>query len=116
MNLTLAKNFKGLLAEYLTIFWYLCRFYTPVKHRYRNYCGEIDFICSKRGLLVFVEVKYNKMGLSEYTVSPKQRQRISNAADCFLMQNAMYQNFNIRFDLSVITPYTAKPQIITNAW
>jgi putative endonuclease len=105
----------GILAEYITAFIYILKFYRILHHRLGSYVGEVDLI-AKRGLqLVFIEVKARKNGITENIVSLKQQQRIRRAAKLYISQNTQYQNYNIRFDLVVISPYKI-PIIIKNAW
>lgn len=105
----------GLLAEYLTIFFYKLTFHHILHHRMRNYGGEIDIVALRAKQLVFIEVKARKTIINDQILLEKQQQRIKKAAEIFLMRNRKYENYNVRFDLVIIRPYKL-PMIIKNAW
>ena len=110
------NSFKlGILAEYLVLILYKLRFYTILHHRMKTCVGEIDLVAFRAKQLVFIEVKARKYGIHDGIVSDLQQQRITRAAEFFLSKNPKYANYNIRFDLVVITPYHW-PLIIKNAW
>ena len=105
----------GVLAEYLVLILYKIRLYSILHHRMKTLVGEIDLIALRGKQLVFIEVKARKNGLCEGIVSQDQQARIKRAAELFLAKNPEYNNYNIRFDLAVIKPYSW-PLIINNAW
>ncbi len=105
----------GLLAEYLTIFFYRLSLHQILYHRLRNHGGEIDLIAIRGKQLIFIEVKARKTIINDQILLHKQQQRIKRAAEIFLMHRPKYQNYNIRFDLVIIRPYKL-PIIIKNAW
>lgn len=110
------KNWNlGLFAEYLVLILYKIRFYTIIHHRMKTYVGEVDLVVSRGKQLVFIEVKARKNGICQNIVSPKQQERIRQAAKFFVSKNSEYINYDIRFDLVVVTPYRF-PLIIKNAW
>ena len=106
---------RGLLYEYYAAFFYMFKFYRVIARRYRNYCGEIDFIALRNRQLIFVEVKFRKEGLTENTLSINQRKRITRAAQFFIGRNPKYANYDVRFDFVVFSK-GFRPQIIENAW
>lgn len=105
----------GILAEYIVLILYKIRFYSILHLRMKTYVGEIDLIARRGEQLVFIEVKARKNGIHEGIVSQEQQMRIKRAAELFLSQNIQYKNYNIRFDLVVISPHHW-PLIIKNAW
>lgn len=110
------KSFKfGLFAEYVAMFLYVIQFYKILRHRMRNYGGEIDLIAVRGNKLVFIEVKARSSDLDDVLVSVSQQQRIRKAAEIFLIHNRKYQNYEIRFDLVVIRSYKF-PVVIRKAW
>lgn len=110
------KNFRfGLCAEYLVMIIYNLKFYNVLKHRMRNYSGEIDIICQRGKKLVFVEVKARKDIKDDIICSSFQQNRIKKAAAIYLAANPKYQDFDLRFDLVIIRPWRL-PEIIENAW
>ena len=109
------KYYLGLFSEYLVIIIYMLKLHFIIHHRIRFRIGEIDIIARKGKNLVFIEVKARKNGIHEQIVSTKQKNRIINSAKLFLSKNPKYKDYNIRFDLVVVSGYKW-PQIIENAW
>jgi putative endonuclease len=105
----------GILAEYIVLILYKILFYRILHLRMKTYIGEIDLIALRGKQLVFIEVKARKNGIHEGIVSQDQQMRIKRAAELFLSQNIQYKNYNIRFDLVVIS-LRHWPLIIKNAW
>lgn len=110
----ISLNF-GLVAEYVVYFIYKLKFYKILHHRKRYHLGEIDLIALRGKNLVFIEVKARRTNIDDRIVSLNQRQRIKKVAEVFISCHQKYQNYNIRFDLVIIKPFTW-PQIIKNAW
>jgi putative endonuclease len=109
-------NFRfGVLAEYFVMLLYQLQFYSILHHRMRNIAGEIDLICQRGKLLVFVEVKARSSNFDDILCTNAQQQRIRRAAEIFIQRNTKYSQYQIRFDLVIIRPYKF-PKIIKNAW
>lgn len=111
----LSKYNFGLIGELISICIYCCKFYRILHRRYRNYAGEIDLICKKGNLLVFIEVKARYKCDLNMVISQKQIMRITKAAQLFIAFHPEFQKCDIRFDLVMISK-TKLPQIIKNAW
>lgn len=110
------NSFKfGVFAEYLVMLLYMLQLFSILHRRMRNIAGEIDIVCQRGGLIVFVEVKARSNDLDDVLCTPWQQQRIRKAAEVFLQRNPKYSTCDVRFDLVVIRPYKL-PQIIKNAW
>ncbi len=105
----------GLIGEYIAIIIYKLKFYQILHHRKKYYTGEIDIIALRGRQLVFVEVKARRSNVDDRILSTYQQIRIKKSASIFLSANPKYQNYNIRFDLIIIRPYSI-PTIIKNAW
>lgn len=118
---------KGLWAERLTKFFLRLKGYRILAHRQRTPFGEIDMIVRRRGTLAFVEVKHRPDEEKAFhALSPKQRQRLEQAARWFLAygqpQRKRFFNshekkdlgFQVRFDIVLVIPY--KLIHLTNAW
>jgi putative endonuclease len=105
----------GLIAEYFVALIYKVMFYKILRHRMRNYAGEIDLIVTKGRLIIFIEVKARTSHIDDRLISLKQQTRIVNAATLFLSRNLQYQHYDMRFDLVIVRPYKI-PTIIQNAW
>ena len=104
----------GLLGEYIAIIIYKVKLYQILYHQKRYYVGEIDIIALRGHQIVFIEVKSRRSN-DNNVLSIKQQIRIKNSAKAFLSYNPKYQNYDVRFDLVIIRPYTF-PTIIENAW
>ncbi|ETZ06879.1 hypothetical protein P618_200950 [Holospora obtusa F1] len=52
---------KGVKAEELVLDYFLSQGYTCKYRRLRTPFGELDLVCSKSNILLFIEVKYRKI-------------------------------------------------------
>ena len=110
----ISRYYFGIIAEGLVAIYYFFSGYYIVSRRMRNYAGEIDLICKKGDLLVFVEVKARRRydgSFNEWMISEHQKNRIIRAACVFNKDSAM----NLRFDV-VIFSLNKWFSIIKNAW
>ncbi|MFK8040636.1 MAG: YraN family protein [Rickettsiaceae bacterium] len=110
-------NTLGLVSEYIVIIIYMMRFYKLLRHRMRNYVGEIDIVMVRNKTIVFIEVKARSslFKYEERVLKSNQQLRIKRSAELFLSWHKKYQSYDIRFDLVLISPYKL-PMIIRNAW
>ncbi len=103
-------------AENLAVFSLRLKFYRILERRYRSPAGEIDIIAIRGGMLVFIEVKSRPtLEKAMESVSLRQRQRISRAAEAFLQRRPDLQTLTIRFDVLLIVPKRL-PHHIKDAW
>ncbi|WP_371223337.1 YraN family protein [Orientia tsutsugamushi] len=105
----------GVLAEWLIIARYSVRLYSFIGHRMRNSAGEIDIICTKGQVIVFIEVKARRSNFDNTICNHQQITRIRKSAELYLYYNRQYSNFDVRFDLAIVRPMQW-PLIIENAW
>lgn len=106
--MNIVSSYKsGIFYERIAKFFLLCKMYKILFQRYKTYAGEIDIIARKGGSIIFVEVKYrSKLNFNYETVTGKQINRIKKAASLYISSNEnLYQNFDIRFDLIIISNY-----------
>ena len=96
----------GLIGEYISILFYVAKFYIILQHRFKSKFGEIDIICKRYNTLVFVEVKSRSGDYDEVICSQTQQKRMMRAAEFFLLQNPRYRSCRIRFDLVLIKPFS----------
>ena len=95
----------GLSAETRAAAYLMAKGYRILAKRFRTPYGEIDLVARKRNLLVFVEVKARgSLDEAAYAVTPRQRQRIINAAQAWLMAHPEHAEFDMRFDAMLIAP------------
>jgi putative endonuclease len=79
--------------------------YQILSTNFRNRFGEIDIICSKNDIIVFVEVKTFLTGnveLLQKVLNSQKQKRIVETAKYFLLNHRKYNNNLIRFDVVVI--------------
>ena len=107
---------RGHRAELLAIWVLRLKGFRILARRYRSPAGEIDLIARRFSLLVFAEVKARRNNAdAAWSISRRQQQRISRAAEHFLATNPVYQNHDARFDAILVSP-GRWPRVIANAW
>jgi len=95
----------GLSAESRAAALLMAKGYRILARRFRTPHGEIDLVARKRSLLAFVEVKARaSLDDAAYAVTPRQQQRIINAAQAWLMGHPEHVEFELRFDVILIAP------------
>lgn len=86
--------------------------FSILERRFKTRGGEIDLICRKKELLVFLEVKY-RQSLEEaiYAITPRNQARIITAAQSYLAQEPCDEIGTYRFDVLAFAPRQGlKPQ------
>jgi putative endonuclease len=95
----------GLSAEARATAYLMAKGYRILAKRFRSPYGEIDIVARRRNLLAFVEVKARAtLDDAAYAVTPRQQQRIINAAQAWLMTHPEHADFDLRFDAMLIAP------------
>ena len=95
----------GLSAESRAAAFLIAKGYRILAKRFRTPYGEIDLVARKRNLVAFVEVKARaSLDEAAYAVTPRQQQRIVNAAQAWLMAHPEHAEFDLRFDAVLIAP------------
>jgi putative endonuclease len=95
----------GISAEAKAAALLMAKGYRILAKRFRTPHGEIDIVARKRDLLAFVEVKARgSLDDAAYAVTPRQQQRIINAAQGWLMAHPEHAEFEMRFDAILIAP------------
>ena len=95
----------GLSAESRAAALLMAKGYRILAKRFRTPYGEIDLVARKRNLLAFIEVKARaNLDDAAYAVTPRQQQRIIEAAQAWLMAHPEHANFELRFDAMLIAP------------
>ena len=101
----LAAFQTGLSAESRAAAWLIAKGYRILARRYRTPYGEIDIVARRRNLLAFAEVKARAtLDDAAYAVTPRQQQRIIDAASAWLMAHPEHASFDLRFDAMLIAP------------
>ena len=79
--------------------------YRILAKRFRTPHGEIDIVARRRNLIAFVEVKARaSLDEAAYAVTPRQQQRIIDAAQGWLVAHPEHAEFELRFDAMLIAP------------
>jgi len=95
----------GLSAEARAAALLIAKGYRILAKRFRTPHGEIDIIARKRSLVAFVEVKARgSLDDAAYAVTPRQQQRIIDAAQAWLMAHPDHAEFELRFDAILVAP------------
>jgi len=95
----------GLSAESRAAALLMAKGYRILAKRFRTPYGEIDLVARKRNLLAFIEVKARaNLDDAAYAVTPRQHQRIIEAAQAWLVAHPEHANFELRFDAMLIAP------------
>ena len=101
----LAAFQTGLSAESRAAALLMAKGYRILAKRFRTPHGEIDLVAKRRNVLVFVEVKARaSLDEAAYSVTPRQQQRIIDAAQGWLMAHPEHAEFDMRFDAMLIAP------------
>ena len=94
----------GLSAESRAAAWLIAKGYRILAKRFRTPYGEIDLVARRR-LIAFIEVKARaNLDDAAWAVTPRQQQRIINAAQAWLMAHPEHAEFEMRFDAMLIAP------------
>ncbi|CCD87355.1 conserved protein of unknown function [Bradyrhizobium sp. ORS 285] len=103
----------GLSAEARAAALLIAKGYRILAKRFRTPHGEIDIIARKRGLVAFVEVKARaSLDDAAYAVTPRQQQRIIDAAQAWLMAHPDHAELELRFDAILVAPRSLPRHLI----
>jgi putative endonuclease len=95
----------GLSAESRAAAFLMAKGYRILAKRFRTPHGEIDLVAKRRNLLAFVEVKARAtLDDAAFAVTPRQRARIIDAAQAWLVAHPEHAEFELRFDAMLIAP------------
>ena len=95
----------GISAESGAAAFLMAKGYRILAKRYRTPHGEIDLVARRRNLIAFVEVKARaSLDEAAYAVTPRQQQRIIDAAQGWLVAHPEHAEFELRFDAMLIAP------------
>ena len=106
----------GLSAESRAAMFLIAKGYRILARRFKTPVGEIDIVASRRGTIVFVEVKAREsFDAAAEALTARQQQRIVAAAELWLARNPADPQQEMRFDVILVTPGKL-PQHIPNAF
>jgi putative endonuclease len=111
---------KGVESEDLAAQLMRGQGYAVLAERYKTKFGEVDLVCVRGDMLVFVEVKARKTYVEgAEAVTFKARRRIENAALFFVSENDAYREHGMRFDVVIVSCDGAGDKSVDhldNAW
>ena len=103
---------KGLWAEMRAAVFLRRQGYKILQRRFRTRHGEIDIICQKGKMLVFVEVKLRATtDDAAAAIDGKNQQRVRQAAELYLQKYPDYTGFDLRFDALLMGRHQGISQI-----
>jgi putative endonuclease len=95
----------GLSAEARAAAYLMAKGYRILARRFRTPHGEIDLIAKRRNLIAFIEVKARAtLDEAAFAVTPRQQQRIIDAAQGWLIAHPEHAELELRFDAILIAP------------
>jgi putative endonuclease len=95
----------GLSAESRAAACLMAKGYRILAKRFRTPHGEIDLVAKRRNLIAFVEVKARaSLDEAAYAVTRRQKARIIDAAQVWLVAHPEHAELELRFDAMLIAP------------
>lgn len=116
MNKRIKAYRRGHRGELLAAVMLAFKGYRILARRWQSPYGEIDLIVRRGRRLVFVEVKARPTEREALeSVTPRQRQRIAQAASMFLQTLREPQRYDCRFDVITYQP-PLRIRHLADAW
>jgi putative endonuclease len=107
---------RGRVAEWLCLWHLRLRGWRIVARGWRCPSGEIDILARRRGVLAAIEVKSRReFDAAASALAPRQRRRITRAAEAFLLSRPDLAALDLRFDLMLVAPFRL-PRHWPSAW
>ena len=95
---------RGHLAEVLASIWLQLKGYRILARRLKTPLGEIDLLVCRGQTLAIVEVKQRADHLSAaQAITPRQQERLMNAARFVLAQRPELSQHSVRFDALLVS-------------
>jgi putative endonuclease len=108
---------RGRRSELVATLLLIAKGYRILGRRVRTHAGEIDIVAhSPGGILCFVEVKAREsLREAREALLPRQRDRISRAAEIYLTQRRNWVPRGVRFD-TIVVAARRWPVHVRDAW
>jgi putative endonuclease len=107
---------RGRFAEWLCLWHLRLRGWRILARGWRCPSGEIDILARRGRVLAIIEVKSrNQLDAAASALSPRQRRRITRAAEAFLLSRPDLARLEPRFDLMLVAPLRV-PRHWPGAW
>jgi len=104
------------MAEWLCLWHLRLRGWHILARGWRCPAGEIDILARRGKVLAVIEVKSRgEIATAAAALAPRQRRRISRAAEAFLLQRSDLAGLDLRFDLMLVAPLRL-PRHWRGAW
>ncbi len=101
-----AAHARGLAAEDRAARLLEALGFVILERRVRTKAGEIDLVARLEDLLVFCEVKVRaSLEGAAYSILPRQRARITAAAEAYLAAHPEFATLDARFDAVLVTTH-----------
>ncbi|MGH7045659.1 MAG: YraN family protein [Stellaceae bacterium] len=107
---------RGKRAEWLCVWHLRLHGWRIVARGWRCPAGELDIVAQRRGVLAIIEVKSRgELAVAAAALPPRQRRRVTRAAEAFLSAHPQFATATLRFDLMLVVPYRL-PRHQRDAW
>ncbi len=107
---------RGRLAEWLCLWHLRLHGWRIIARGWRCPSGEIDILAQRRGVLAVIEVKSRgEFDAAASALLPRQRRRITRAAEAFLSSRPDLAGLGLQFDLMLVAPFRL-PRHWQGAW
>jgi putative endonuclease len=107
---------RGRFGEWLCIWHLRLRGWHILARGWRCPAGEIDILARRGRVLAVIEVKSRaEFATAASALAPRQRRRITRAAEAFLLQRSDLAVLDLRFDLMLVAPLRP-PRHLGGAW
>jgi len=96
---------RGHLAEWVCLWHLRLRGWRILARGWRCPAGEIDILARRGKVLAVIEVKSRgEIASAALALAPRQRRRITRAAEAFLSGRPELAGLDLRFDLMLVAP------------
>jgi len=111
-----ARERRGRRAEGLAGWWLRLKGFRVLATRWRAKVGEIDLVCRRGDLVIFVEVKRRAtLAAAAEALTAGGRERVARAAAHYLARHPDLAGCDLRFDAVLLAPWSP-PRHLRGAW